>query len=310
MKKSGQLQISFGWMFAIIVGIFILFLAIYGAARLLDVGETASDARVASEIGILLNPLETNFESGVKTSMVLPTDTRIINRCNNQSVFGRQTIRVSQRSFNQWTETGIDAGFSNKYIFSANYSEGRRFNIFSKPLDFPFKVADLIFLTSVDEKYCFVDSPEHIGREIQNLNLENFEIFEEDECSDNSRKICFDSVESCEINVKTSQGTVEKNNEIVYFHDDALMYAAILSDKEIYECQIQRLMKRANQLSLVYFDKASIVSRTSCNSGLGSDLLVLSNDANNLANSGELNLIADTAEKIGENNQNANCRLW
>lgn len=308
IKKRGQLQISFGWMFAIITGIFILFLAIYGAARLLNIEQTASDAQVANQIGILLNPLETGFESGLKTSMTLPSETRIINRCNNNGIFGRQTIRVSQKSFNEWTNTGIDAGFSNKYIFSANYSEGKRFVVFSKPFGFPFKVADLIFITSDKEKYCFINPREGIKNEIQNLNIENFET---ENCSPDSVRVCFNGKgNDCDVKVDEIFGKVEKNNEDVFFEGDALMYAAILSDKETYECQVKRLMQRTGELSKIYIDKASIVSRSGCNSGVKEELLSLGSGANRFSSSQDLFFMQEIADNLGENNKNSGCKLW
>ena len=57
--KKGFLQISFAWLFAIIVGIFILFLAIYGVTKLINVGQYQIDSETAKNLGILLNPLET-----------------------------------------------------------------------------------------------------------------------------------------------------------------------------------------------------------------------------------------------------------
>ncbi len=60
MKKNqkAQFQISFAWLFAIIVGAFILFLAIYAAVKVINIGESATSAITGKEISILLNPLE------------------------------------------------------------------------------------------------------------------------------------------------------------------------------------------------------------------------------------------------------------
>ena len=147
-NKKAFLQISFAWLFAIIIGGFILFLAIYASTKIIKTEQTALDAGTAKEIGVLLNPLETGFETGKKNSFILPAETRIYNRCNNNGVFGRQIIKISQKSFDKWTDTNVNVGFSNKYIFSENFVEGKKFFLFSKPFKFPFKVTDLIYLTS------------------------------------------------------------------------------------------------------------------------------------------------------------------
>ena len=82
IKNKGYLQISFAWLFAIIVGAVILFLAIYASTRLMSTEQTTLDAKTGKEIGILLNPLETGFESIKATSLGFPVNTRIYNRCN------------------------------------------------------------------------------------------------------------------------------------------------------------------------------------------------------------------------------------
>ena len=123
MNSKGFLQMSFAWLFALIVGAFILFLAIYASTSIVQTEQTSTDAKTAKEIGILLNPLETGFETGKTNSIIIPSETRIFNRCNNDGFFGRQIIKVSQKTFGEWTDTNVDVGFSNKYIFSENFVE-------------------------------------------------------------------------------------------------------------------------------------------------------------------------------------------
>src|SRR3989344_2686139 len=126
-NKNAFVEMSFAWLFAIIVGVVILFLAIYASTKIISTEQTQLDAETAKKIGILLNPIETGFESGKKNSLTFPQDMRIYNRCNTDGVFGRQIIKVSQNSFGKWTDTNVDVGFSNKYIFSEEYVEGKTF---------------------------------------------------------------------------------------------------------------------------------------------------------------------------------------
>lgn len=306
-NKKGFLQMSFAWLFAIIIGGFILFLAIYASTKIIKTEQIALDAETAKEIGILLNPLETGFETGKKNSLILPAETRIYNRCNNDGVFGRQIIRISQKSFGEWTDTNVDVGFSNKYIFSEDFVEGKKFFLFSKPFKFPFKITDLIYLTSSEKKYCFFNAPEDVENEISDLNQENLLT---ENCPEDSVKVCFDS-EDCEINVNYGSRYVDKNNERMYFNEDALMYAAVFSDKEVYECQLKRVMQRAKELSLLYKDKAEFVSREGCNSNLNSDLLELGNLENSLSGSENLNnYMINLADNMQKKNNLAECKLW
>jgi len=315
MKKNKKafLQISFAWLFAILVGMVILSLAIYASTKIIKTEQISLDATTAKEIGVLLNPLETGFETGKTNSITLPSETRIYNRCNNNEVFGRQIIKVSQKNFNEWTDTEVDVGFSNKHIFSENFVEGKKFLLFSKPFEFPFKIADLIYLTSIEKKYCFIDAPEDIEDEIEDLNQEN--LLTED-CSDKenneSVKICFSSSSgNCDIIVDYGDRSVEKNEEIMYFYSDSLMYASIFSDKEIYECQLKRLMQRAHETTLLYKDKGDFISREECFSNLNQDLLELSNLENNFEGSEGLNnYITNLVNNIETKNNIAECKLW
>ena len=311
--KKGALQISFGWLFAIIVGAFIIFLAIYGVTKFMGTEQETIDAKTSNEIGILLNPLETSFESAKTTSFSLPAESRISNGCNDRGNFGKQLISVSQKSFNKWTETNLEASFPNKYIFSRETVEGKNFYIFSKPFDFPFKVSDLIYMTSSKETYCFVDAPEDIEDEIKTINQAN--LLTED-CSENSINVCFSG--NCDINVDYSSdgGFVEKGEEILYFVSDSLMYAAIFADPDVYECQLKRLMQRVKELSSIYLDKAISVNQGGCNLDINTDLIEFNRLAGNFVDSkdsdsgnilGFSSIVEDLEDK---NDAGGACGLW
>ena len=307
MKKNAYLQISFAWLFAIIVGAFILFLAIYATTQLMGTEQKTLDAKTGKEIGILLNPLETSFETAKVTSFTVPAETRIYNKCDNYGMFGKQIIQISQKSFNEWTETEINIGFSNKYIFSGREVEGKKFYVFSKPFNFPFKVTDLIYMFSSLKKYCFVNPPENIENEISDLEQENLLL---EDCPEDSINVCFGSGD-CDINVNYNMKYVEKDGERIHFEGDTLMYAAVFADPEIYECQLKRLMKRTGHLALLYEDKATFISRAGCYSNLNQDLFGLSSSANGLGSSGELSSMSYTVNDIKEKNKaNWKCRLW
>ena len=309
-KNKGALEISFGWLFALIAGATILFLAIYFGSRIIGTSDETISAETGKEITILLNPLETSFESAQTTSITIPLETRINNFCSYENPFGKQTLQLDQKRFNQWTETDTDVSSYNKYIFSEEQVEGKTFYLFSKPFDFPFKVANLIYLTSSDEVYCFTGAPNEIKEEISNLNQKNFIV---DNCTSDSIKVCFNE-ENCEIEVDYSDGEVRKGGDILYFSDiedsNALMYAAIFSDKEIYECQVKRLMLRLKQLALIYYDKEIIEKASGCDEGIGTSLISLSNLADDFTDSSTLEIIKINAEDIEIRNNARRCLLW
>jgi len=307
-NKKGALEISFGWLFAIIAGVVIIFIAIYISSRLIGTQQTSISAQTGKQIGILLDPLETGFESAQTTSIIIPSETRINNICDSSGAFGKQIINLEQKSFNKWVKTDVNVGFQNKYIFSEGQTEGKKFYVFSKPFSFPFKIADLMYITSSDKTYCFADAPSEINTEISELNQSNLIV---SNCAANDIKICFGK-ENCDINVDFSSNSVEKNGTIVYFAGDdrTLMYAAIFSNKTIYECQIKRLMSRVGELSSLYSSKELLINGKGCQNDLGSNLGEFSGLVNSLKKSSELEIIKMEADSISEKNNAGVCQLW
>jgi hypothetical protein len=315
-NRKGALEFSFTWIFAIIAGMFILFLAIYGVSKFMSISRTSQDTEGAMDIGILTNPLESSFESTTRTFMKTSVDTRIYTGCTLNTLFGRQTIRISQKTYDKWSNEGATVGFSNKYIFSENPVEGKTFYLFSKPFELPFKVADLIYITSTEDKYCLKNSPEDIEEEIETLTGSNLSANENfftktADCPQESINVCFSGGTNCDINVNINSKYVEKNGERMYYEGDALMYAAIFSNKKDYECQLDRLMKRTGQLSDIYRDKSNFVfQKTGCDSGLSVNLVLLKNLADNFGDSGTLNTIYTLSEDISRENNYGECKLW
>ncbi len=309
-KNKKGFQVSFAWLFAIIAGAFILFLAIYAVTKLIGTGGDITSAKTGAEIGVLLNPLETGFESGRTVLLTMPVETRIHNKYSTSGNFGAQVIQISQKSYGKWSQTEVDISFPNKYIFSDGVVEGKKFFIFSKPFKFPFKVADVIYLTSSEQTYCFIEAPERIEEELSNLNQKNLLV---ENCPAENVGICFDAEpeyasQECDINVDYYGGEVEKNDETMYFETDALMYAAIFSDKNIYEHQIKRLMQRTNELLLLYDTKAVLILDQGCPQDV--NLFVFKSIVNNVQDSEGLMSAANAAEDVERENDWADCRLW
>lgn len=305
-KNKRALGISFAWLFAIIVGGFILFLAIYGTTKTIESGQLETSAKTGKELGILLNPLETGFESGSSVALRTPVETRIFNNCYNYDEFGEQAIQISERSFNKWPDPILENTFKNKYIFSPSPSQGRQFYIFSKPFEFPFKIADVVYLTSLEDKYCFINAPLEINEELLDLEQPNLFV---DNCPEESIQVCFDSI-NCDIDVSYSEGIVEKNNYRVYFKTDALMYAAIFGNQEIYECQVDRLMQRTKSLAQIYKEKSDLLSGKGCQAELDVSLITFSNLVSSFEDSYSLFEINDIINNLKYQNEFADCPLW
>ena len=163
----------FSWLFAIIVGAIIIFFAIYAAVKLIGTETTVSTAQTGSQINVLLNPLETSFGQEQVTTLSIPVESLLSNSCDNAGSFGDQQIIVSQMSGGKWTDTNIAPTSHNKYIFSNDSVKGKNFYLFSKPFELPFKVSDLIYLTSANDNYCFISAPQSVQDELSNLKQGN-----------------------------------------------------------------------------------------------------------------------------------------
>jgi len=314
--KEGVLEFSFSWLFAIVIGAAIIFLAIFAAVKIIGLGNVQSDVTTAKQIGIILNPLESSFTTGTTTSFDVPTETRIYNQCDElDGNFGREIISVSQKNLGKWSEPENPVGFSNKYIFSENPIEGEKFYIFSKPLEMPFKVADLIYLTSDSKDYCFEDMPESdLKLEIGALSSSNPKLQIEN-CSESSIKVCFGTSSGvCNVVVSgflDEAGSVEKNGEQVNYVGNALMIAAIFSEKEVYECQIKRVMERISSLAVIYSEKSKLISKNGCGTNFGTELINFARTANGITDSSQLNSFIETSKNLEDTNQNlGECRLW
>jgi len=310
IKNKRGFQVSFAWLFAIIVGAFILFLAIYGVIKILNTGGEITSVKAGAELGVLLDPLETGFEAERTVLLKMPVETRIYNKYNTYGNFGKQIIQVSQKNWGKWSQTNVDVSFQNKYIFSESVVEGKNFLIFSKPFEFPFKVANVIYLISSEKNYCFINAPEEIEEELLDLDQNNLLV---ENCLAKSLRVCFDAgigpdFQECDISVDTGRREVEKENQTMFFETDALMYAAIFSDKSVYESQVKRLMKRTNELLLLYDDKAVLLSAQGCPLDVG--LLVLRNVVNNVQTSEDLVNAANAADDVERENDYAECKLW
>ena len=316
--KKGALEISFSWLFAIVAGIIIVFLAIFISSKIMNSGQEALSAKTGKEIGIVLSPLETEFEAAQATAITVPVETRINNKCDEKDgFFGTQGIQLDQKRMKKWVETDLNIKFENKYIFSLAQIEGKTFYIFSKPFEYPYKVADLFFFIPSKTRYCFNDAPTQIKEEILNLQNQTYILLEN--CSERDTSVCFNEG-GCNITVTfngLNSGIVEKNEEQMYFSGvdsqktSALMYAAIFSEKSVYECQVKRLMARFGELAEIYLTKEYVLKEKGCEDTLGQSLGGLKEMSVSLEDSEQLSgMEAQVILMRDANEFGRRCLLW
>ena len=297
---------SFSWIFAIIVGGVIIFGAIYGVTQISRTASTKQSMESSAQFGSILDGLESTIESAKTVQISFPIETRLQNKCDNVPPFGTQGIATQQIINNKWTQTYRPISWENKYIFSSSTVQGKVFEAFTKPFNFPFKVANLIYLTPQNDIYCFKDAPLTVREEISNLNQDNLVL---DDCSGANIIVCFNGGQNCNISVDYSGDTVTKDGTAVNFYGDALMYAAIFSDSTTYECQVKRLMQRDSELTQLYLNKAKFISST-CSPPWLSNLASFESATSGYKNSIALSSLGYTSGNLNVLNQNQECKLW
>ena len=314
IKKKAEF--NFALLFGIIVGAAILVLAIYGATRVGETERYKTDTEIAKKIAILTDPLQAGFAEGSFGKISFKSETKINNFCldENGEGFGKNEISVATRSRvgEDWLDAGGATSIHNKYIFSNPQQTGKEYYVFSKPLYLGFKVSDLVFMTS--QKYCFVSPPTEIENEIKGLNIPNIEI---KNCSEDTIEVCFGS-SSCDVNVygtcmtycksKYDEGYVEKNGERSNFVG-GLLYGAVFGSKEIYGCNVKRLLYRTAKISEVLIEKANLMEGRGCNTNLRPDLYLLGGMAIN-GTENDLIQINQVAKDMEIKNQREVCGLW
>jgi hypothetical protein len=311
-QKKGQF--NFVWMFAIIAGGAILVLAIYGATKIGDTQRFQTDTEIAKSLAIITDPLLAGFAEGSFGKISFRQETRINNICLDGN-FGRHKISVSTMSDvgKEWNIPGEEVPIHNKYIFSSERTSGKEYYVFSKPFKFPYKVADLTILISQD--YCLVDAPEEIAEEV-NFNINKIRV---GNCSDDGLiNVCFGVGNNCDISVYGScmsgcdsvydEGVVEKPRKIMKYVGN-LMWAAIFSDDDIYECNVNRLMYRTGKIAEEFVDKADLMDARGCNTNLNPDLVVWYGLTIN-ASVDDLMSLNSMAKLLERKNDGDGCGIW
>ena len=315
VDNSRGFEFSFSWMFAILIGSMILFLALFATTRLVTTERNIQDTEAGKELGILLTPLETGLESGKATVIKFSEESRLINGCKNVGIFGSQELSVaSKQSFgdNEFQLDGVVVShFNNKYVFSDRVEQGTRMSLFVKPFEFPFKVADLSYVFSED--YCFVNHPDEIKDEILGLGVRGLNVSSSrDLCKADSEVVCFGS-SGCDVDVSLSSGSVKKDRESVFYDDrfgNALLYGAIFAEEGIYECQVKRLGRRISELALLEASKMEYLASEGCGADIVSGLSVLAESSRSLQGSVSLRTLGVLAQQVEGRNENLICKVW
>ena len=319
MKKTySRGQFNFTWLFAIIVGGMILFLAIFAALQFGDTQRNAVDSSVAKELDVLTNPLQVGFGEASYGSIIFNKETKISNFCFDPAQdFGRNELSVASSSNigEEFNKPGIATKISNKYIFSEEQTVGEKYYILSKPFFLPYKISDLLFMSS--KNYCFRDTPDEIKDDLERLNVPN--IFLEDCLTDDAVHVCFGEGTNCDVKVFGTcsdsvcedlfeTGKVLKDGESLDYSGN-LLYGAIFADNDLYECEVKRLLYRNQKLTEILAKKIDLMGSRGCNSNLKSHLLIFANNLEG-ASMEDLAALYSFGKNIDAINDKEHCKTW
>lgn len=307
-QKKGEF--GFVWFFALVVGGAILVLAIYGAMKIGDTKDYQSTTEIAKQISILTDPMQAGFAEGKFGKINFNQDTRIDNYCFRGG-FGRNEISVAVKTNNKWSNARGSTSIQNKYIFSSEENEGNEFYVFSSPFVFPYKVADIIIL--MNKNYCFINSPDEVSNQVDflsNVRIKN--------CTKDEIRVCFNSGDDCDMTVYGActsncnsiydEGTVEKNGETVKFVGN-LMLPAIFSSKEIYDCNVERLLVRDSSIARVFAEKSDLMNARDCNTNMKADLIAWQSIVGN-SSAEEIISLNSISKNLEARNRGELCGLW
>jgi hypothetical protein len=258
MKTNKAQGMQFAWIFALIIGAAILFLAVFFSGKLLQTGTYQTEAELSKSLDVLLNPFASVSQAEVTLSkpVSLPEVTQVNFSCSSSQDSETMSILLKKG------ETPFQNVIKNKYIFSEDFNT-KDLWIFGKPFNAAWKVDDLIFVVS--RNYCFIiiNPDDKIGKELRELNASLIQVVSDaGNCKAGSISVCFSGI--CDIYVNSELNYVRtKSGNVSNFIDDATMYAAIFGPR-MYDCNIGRLMKRLSSQADIFIAKADLLAGRGC----------------------------------------------
>ena len=318
--KRGDL--NFVWLFAVIAGSVILLLAIFGAVRFGQTGVTQQDTEIARTLALVTEPMQAGFTSGRRSMITFARPVLIENSCFEDS-FGRNEllVRVQERSNQEFESTSEPIRVENKYLFISD-EPSREFYVFSVPIDFAFRIADVVIMDS--QEYCFIGLDDET-QEIKSTFavLGDYAKFGSSNCTDSSISVCF-GTGGCDINVRGTcndpqfcdnefeTGRVERAGFSLDYVGNFL-YPAIFSEPMSYSCNLRRIMYRQSVLSELYLRKTDRMSVRGCSTNIASELRSLKSTSFELSRNLDFSALQQIylgTKSLKELENRGQCRVW
>jgi len=141
-RRRGAIEIQFNWMFVMIAGAIILSFFVLFVVKQKD----AADQKLGAA-------LIKNLESELTTARVSGGTAAKIPLQDLELLFSCEDYRVKD----------LSESINNRAIFSPDRVEGRTMYLWSVPWSLPFKITNLLFITSPSVRYVFIDTDSNVG---------------------------------------------------------------------------------------------------------------------------------------------------
>ncbi|MEM2173444.1 MAG: acid shock protein [Candidatus Pacearchaeota archaeon] len=254
--QKAQLS-SFAWIFSLIIGAVILFFAFFFVTQYgKQVAKPTKEVSVESGINILLEPFSEvgSLVEAQGTALEFPADSYTEFGCNANNDYSE----IKWRNRKEKTFSIIKQ-VPDKYIFSKPLitTQKETFFAFSMPLKDPFFIATPVII--VDGKYCLTNLPYQYRTKLEEIS--------KDIISKTKSAINFTNCPSdyYKIDIGCSACNYGFVDGKPWFSD--LIYAAIFSDFDTYNCNLDRILARAKILASIYKTKAQLLRNKGCTIG-------------------------------------------
>lgn len=274
-NKKGAIE--FSWIFSIIVGAVILFFAFYFVGTQLMQRESMNQLVSSQALDVLFTPFSYVGSIAEASASVASLDKESTLHIACSNITGYDSLGYNEVSTYSFYKGELVQGTPrrayDKYLFGEEGTE-KLFFVMSKPLNLPWRIADLVYVFPNNQSYCFVNSPTKIRDELQGLEnssqTKHF-FFGQTGNPEGCIWVCFgDTSSACNIKITSLKnsnyvlGYTLKDNKKMYYYDNALLYATLFSKPELYECNLKRLASRASLQLDLYIEKDKELKRKQC----------------------------------------------
>jgi len=259
--KKAAIEVQFNWIFVLIIGAVILILFSSIILKQKNISETSKNALILKNLDAILSGAEVS--TGTVNVVKIP-ETKIDFKCNRYSI-----EKLSKQ---------LDV----MHVFAPSTIQGDRLITLTKDFSIPYRTSNLVYLTSPNHRYIFLgetqDIESFIPKDIfsesfgssEEVNYRGekkskfvfFDTFSERNIPSDFIRLEDDDVTALKITGTLNFGTIEffqkKGDSLVsagtskYLTTDGLIGAIISGNKELYECAMDNVFKKANIITQVY----------------------------------------------------------